>query len=318
MRRLVIASVVVSFVLCGASCAAPTASEGESIGEPLRAPDTEEAAFLSLINDYRASQGLGALAATPLLNQVAYDHSLDMATNAYFDHNDQQGHSPFDRMAAAGYHGGYMAENIAAGNDTAAATFAQWKGSAGHNANMLGTHYKAIGIGRAYVKGSPYGWYWTTDFGDVIDSSVNTGGTSDAGTVDSGVVDSGVVDTGSDAGVDASPVTPPSGCSGASEKEPNDAYTAPNALDASLCGSIGSATDQDWYTFTLATGVHYDVALAASGDAQLVGWKLVKGQYGQLRNTSVTEITGTSSGAGTYLVRVSSPSGATQSYTIRR
>ena len=37
------------------------------------------------------------------------------------------------------------------------------------NANMLSTSYSAIGIGRAYTAGSPYSWYWTTEFGGVND-----------------------------------------------------------------------------------------------------------------------------------------------------
>src|SRR5438067_700247 len=60
---------------------------------------------------------------------------------------------------------GSAGENIAAGYAGAQDTFTQWKNSPGHNANMLNGSYRVIGIGRAYVKGSPYGWYWTTDFG---------------------------------------------------------------------------------------------------------------------------------------------------------
>ncbi len=173
------------------------ASEGA-----LRALDTEESAFLSLINAYRAQNGLAALTATPLLNQVAYDHSLDLGQNRYFDHNDLQGNSPFARMKNAEYRGGAMAENIAAGNSSAQATFDQWKGSAGHNANMLGAAYRAIGIGRAAVTGSPYTYYWTTDFGDVVDGSQLPGGggpdasTPDADTPDAGSADEGANDSG--------------------------------------------------------------------------------------------------------------------------
>ena len=47
--------------------------------------------------------------------------------------------------------------------------FDGWKGSPGHNANMLGTNYTTIGIGRYFLQGSTYGWYWTTDFGGFSD-----------------------------------------------------------------------------------------------------------------------------------------------------
>ena len=51
--------------------------EGERGAEAqaLRALDAEEAEFLRLLNEYRQSNGLPALTATPLLNQVAFDHS---------------------------------------------------------------------------------------------------------------------------------------------------------------------------------------------------------------------------------------------------
>src|SRR5215217_4904836 len=66
--------------------------------------------------------------------------------------------------------GGAVGENIAAGYATASAAFAAWKASAGHNANMLSTYFKEIGIGRAYNANSTYGWYWTTDFGGYADA----------------------------------------------------------------------------------------------------------------------------------------------------
>jgi uncharacterized protein YkwD len=73
-------------------------------------------------------------------------------------------------MAAFGYdYATYMAENIAAGNDSAAGTFQQWLTSAGHNANMLNPNVSAIGIGRASSGSSDFGAYWTTTFGGVID-----------------------------------------------------------------------------------------------------------------------------------------------------
>lgn len=303
---------VTSVAACGARHVDEAPQES---ADELRDLDAQEAEFLRLINEYRASKGLRALVATRLLDQVAYDHSLDMATHAYFDHNDQQGKTPFDRMRAAGYSGGWMAENIAAGNASAAATFDQWKNSPGHDANMLGTHYVAIGIGRATAAGSPYGWYWTTDFGDVVDSTGITPG-GDAG------VDAG---PSPDAAADAAPpdAAPPdasgvdAGCNGTVESEPNDAYTSPNALAAAMCGAIGSASDQDWFTWSVAgAGVTYDVAVQSAGDADLQMWKLVNGQYAHIRNTTPAEIRGTSSGAGTYVLVVHSASGTPQPYRL--
>jgi hypothetical protein len=186
MRRGLVILALGALARCGA------ADGGAFAVSELRNPDAEEAAFVRLLNEYRASQGLAPVTATPLLNQVAYDHSLAMGTQRFFSHNDPRGGTPFTRMAAAGYPNG-VAENIAAGNASAASTFQQWRTSPGHNTNMLSARARAIGIGRAYVANSQYRYYWTNVFGSVVDSSA----TPDAGSrpFDSGVVvrDAGVV-----------------------------------------------------------------------------------------------------------------------------
>jgi hypothetical protein len=128
-------------------------------------------AFLGLINQYRAQNGLEPLAMSPTLTTAARDHSQDMATQNYFDHTGLNGSTFSQRIAAAGYPGGTLAENIFAGDPTAQGAFEWWRNSPGHNANMLNPAYKAIGIGRATAPGSDFGWYWTTTFGDVVDSA---------------------------------------------------------------------------------------------------------------------------------------------------
>jgi uncharacterized protein YkwD len=134
--------------------------------------DTEEQAFLTLINTYRSQNGLAPLLLSQSLGAAAYHHSSDMATNNYFSHTLADGTNWDTNIRNHGY--GFataLAENIAAGNSTASATMTQWKNSAGHNANMLSASYTAIGIGRAYNANSQYGWYWTTTFGGVQDGA---------------------------------------------------------------------------------------------------------------------------------------------------
>jgi uncharacterized protein YkwD len=131
--------------------------------------DAEEQAFLTLINDYRVSEGRQPLAVSYFLSRAAQWKSNDMGANAYFGHDD-----PFrpwyQRVADCGYtFPTAIGENIVAGTSSAQSAFNAWKNSPGHNSNMLSTAYKAIGIGRAYVPGSPYGYYWTTVFGGVDD-----------------------------------------------------------------------------------------------------------------------------------------------------
>ena len=130
--------------------------------------DAEEQEFLRLINQHRAANGLPALTATRMLNQVSHNHSADMAARNYFSHTSQDGRTFDQRMRDGEYtYNTYLGENIAAGNATGAATFTQWRNSAGHNANMLSANFRAIGIGRAYSATSTYRWYWTTDFGEI-------------------------------------------------------------------------------------------------------------------------------------------------------
>jgi uncharacterized protein YkwD len=126
----------------------------------------DEAQVLALVNKERASAGCGVLRSNAILVSVARAHSKDMGVHGYFDHTSRDGRSPFDRIRAAGYKGGLMGENIAAGQSTPAAVMDAWMHSAGHRANILNCGYKVVGIGVAKVSGSPYRIYWTQDFGD--------------------------------------------------------------------------------------------------------------------------------------------------------
>ena len=136
--------------------------------------DTEEQAFLALINDYRAQNGLGALTISTNLNRAAAWMVEDLGTNNYFSHTDSLGRSPYARAIDCGYPSG-AGENLAAGGaaDSASAAMQMWKGSPGHNTNMLGGYYQQIGIARHYTSNSTYGWYWGTAFGT---SNDGTGG----------------------------------------------------------------------------------------------------------------------------------------------
>lgn len=124
--------------------------------------DSEEAAFLGLINIYRAQHGAPPLVANAALDRAAQWMATDLATHAYFSHTSSDGRSPTQRAQACGYpYGG--GENIAGGTASAEQALAAWQSSPGHNNNMLYPGYRVIGIGRAF--GGPYGVYWATGFG---------------------------------------------------------------------------------------------------------------------------------------------------------
>lgn len=142
--------------------------------------EPEEQQFLELINDYRLENGLEPLLLSDPLSVASERHSDDMGTYGFFSHTTEAssyypvGSDHTDRIAQEGYdYNTYTAENLAYGHSTAAAVFEGWRTSPDHNINMLGD-YKVIGIGLAWVNGTPY---WTTEFGAYVDPSA-TGGTA--------------------------------------------------------------------------------------------------------------------------------------------
>jgi uncharacterized protein YkwD len=126
-----------------------------------------EAQVLQLTNNERAKKGCGPLRTNSALTKAADLHATDMVVHHYFDHNSQDGRSPFDRMKAAGFTGGAMAENIAVGYQSAAAVVEGWMNSEGHRKNILNCDYTMIGIGYdpGRVKSEWGNGSWVQDFG---------------------------------------------------------------------------------------------------------------------------------------------------------
>ena len=58
-----------------------------------------------------------------------------------------------------------IAENIAAGQDSAGAVVEGWMRSDVHRANILRPEWRGTGISLVSLPGSPYGHYWTQTFG---------------------------------------------------------------------------------------------------------------------------------------------------------
>ena len=178
MRHRIVYTLVALLVLAGValpSAAAPASAASYS-------PSSEECAFLGLINNYRAQNHLGKLSLVVTLGAAARHHSNDMAAHNYLSHTLYDGTSAHQNMINYGYpSSGYWGENIYAGygtgsngvsNSSAQGAFNWWRSSPGHNANMLNSHFKAIGIARAYNSKSTYKYYWTTDFGSSVGTTV--------------------------------------------------------------------------------------------------------------------------------------------------
>jgi hypothetical protein len=160
--RLICATLLAAVSLLGLM--APSVAEA--------ATDSVELELVSRINSFRAERGLAPLAVSNTLAAAAEWMSVDMGARNYFAHTSLDGRSPTQRMADAGYPAftTWTGEDLAAGQTTTAEVLKAWIASPAHHAVLVSPHYRAVGIGRAYTAGSKYGWYWTADFGGVVDA----------------------------------------------------------------------------------------------------------------------------------------------------
>ncbi len=174
--NVVLAGVAFAALMGAGALSGPTAHAAGPCDVAAYDLDDEELAFLDLLNDYRAAHGLGSLRISATLTRASAWMATDMATKGYFAHTDSAGRQPSRRAADCGYIDP-MGENLAAGTnwDTAKEAFEAWKNSPSHNENMLSNLYVQVGIARHFEPGSPYGWYWATDFG-VVDDGTTLGG----------------------------------------------------------------------------------------------------------------------------------------------
>jgi uncharacterized protein YkwD len=120
---------------------------------------------VSLVNQHRASLGLGQLSVDGALTRSAVWKSMNMAGLNYFDHNDDPiGRTVAQRLADCGWPANQgWGENIAYGYATPADVMTGWLGSAGHKANIENPAFTSIGVGVAQTAQGVY--YWTQDFG---------------------------------------------------------------------------------------------------------------------------------------------------------
>jgi stress response protein SCP2 len=138
-------------------------SSGPSVGAADEPSDGPLSDVVSATNAERARHRLGLLTVDPRLAAAAQGHSEDMVRRTFFAHENPDGAQVWDRAVAAGYTYRKVAENIAAGQPTAADVVRGWMESPGHRANILDGELTQIGVGRAV--GGSYGVYWTQVFG---------------------------------------------------------------------------------------------------------------------------------------------------------
>ena len=173
----VLARAAVSLIVASLCLAAPATASAECAGAGLRpaADNLPEVrtSVLCLLNEQRASRGLGGLKANTKLRRAAERHSRNMTREGFFSHVSPAGSTLVQRVKAAGYLSGAsswaVGENIAWGQQhlsTPAEIVRAWMDSPGHKANILNRRFRHIGIGVAV--GAPVGGggaTYTTAFG---------------------------------------------------------------------------------------------------------------------------------------------------------
>ncbi|HEV2284588.1 MAG TPA: CAP domain-containing protein [Steroidobacteraceae bacterium] len=136
---------------------------------PLSTTPAMESRALALVNAARARGarcGSQSFAPAPPLTlsgtlaDVALGHASDMAQHDYFEHQDLTGHSPADRVRAAGYHEKLVGENIAYGPQSVDEVVRGWLESPGHCENIMDPRFAQMGVGLASGRAARKGLFW--------------------------------------------------------------------------------------------------------------------------------------------------------------
>lgn len=144
--------------------------------------DSEEWKFLDIINQHRQSLNLTPLKVSKTLTDAAKWKSEDSASTNTLNHVDSQGRNINQRLPAFGYNNLPIGENIAMVFATAQSAFDVFYNACDgdqngnnctyeHRKNMEDSRWRAIGIAR-HVASNGQNWFWTTDFGAVVDAEI--------------------------------------------------------------------------------------------------------------------------------------------------
>ena len=120
---------------------------------------------LQLVNLERAERALQPLLVSPTLTKIAGNYACRMVDGKFFGHRDPiTGHGPAERAVTGKYAFYAVGENLAAGQESAAAAIKVWMDSELHRAMILDPTWKEIGI--AVRSGGEHSIYWVQEFGD--------------------------------------------------------------------------------------------------------------------------------------------------------
>ena len=144
------------YVLCTAFTAAFLLTSAAAQEFPIDTA-TISKAVISETNTYRASKNLPGLQDNALLRAAATAYAKFLAEKEAAGHT-ADGQTPAKRVRAQGYQYCFVAENMWGGwrrpdpmsdDEAARKAIQDWKGSPGHNANLLGKQSVDVGVGAA-------------------------------------------------------------------------------------------------------------------------------------------------------------------------
>ncbi|MFD1205537.1 CAP-associated domain-containing protein [Sporosarcina contaminans] len=116
-----------------------------------------EQQLFDLTNAARVRHGRSILQWDDTISVTARKHSMDMAINDYFAHDNLKGQSPFDRMKEDHISFRKAGENLAYGQSSSIFAHEGLMNSKGHRDNILIKDYSHLGIGVAFnEKSQPY------------------------------------------------------------------------------------------------------------------------------------------------------------------
>ncbi|ETK96710.1 hypothetical protein L915_00628 [Phytophthora nicotianae] len=127
-------------------------------------PNNYLASMLERVNQERATKNLPPLRMHSKLQAAAQRQADDMAANNFMGHTGSDGSKMTQRAADAGFSGGAVAENVAAGQKDVNAVVESWMKSPGHRRNILG-NYTVFGAAYAFNRSSRYKHSWSQMFG---------------------------------------------------------------------------------------------------------------------------------------------------------
>ncbi|WP_053590327.1 CAP domain-containing protein [Bacillus sp. FJAT-22090] len=106
-----------------------------------------ETLLYEITNAERKAKGVSILQYSTDISNVARGHSVDMGKHDYFNHDNLDGESPFDRLANGGILFRNAGENIAMGYTNPYFAHEALMNSLGHRKNIVSTNYTQHGVG---------------------------------------------------------------------------------------------------------------------------------------------------------------------------